>query len=64
MFFLNINIIKLTEKIGGYKKSFFHGKNDVFIFNFDFRFHPKSFITENSDLFNLTQIKLPNLISH
>ena len=39
-------------------------KNDVFIFNFDFWFYPKSFVTENFDRLNLTHIKLLNLISH
>ena len=40
--------------MGCYKKSFFYEKNDVFILNFGFQFHPKSFVIEDFDLLNLT----------
>ena len=36
----------------------------IFLFNFGLWFHPKSFVSENSDRLNLTQIRLPNLISY
>ena len=38
--------------MGLLRKELFDKKNDVFIFNFGFRFHSKSFVAENYDRLN------------